>query len=143
LKRTWRIRSSPVEKMLGTISGRQQESSHHSTPFDSHGPVLTPLHCRSKLNRKEPRNSAESGTHLRQTGGFFVPASVGATDVLPASGGRLIQHPKGEYARRLSAVSSLPTSRPSLCRGRALRWNQEAAMSTFDTDDRYTRWAWR
>ncbi len=30
---------------------------------------------------------------------------------MPASGGRLIQHPQWEYARRLSAVSSPPTSR--------------------------------
>ncbi|CAD0303424.1 hypothetical protein CFBP7900_02110 [Xanthomonas hortorum pv. carotae] len=30
---------------------------------------------------------------------------------MPASGGRLIQHPSGKYARRLSAVSNLPTSR--------------------------------
>ncbi|WP_449361610.1 SymE family type I addiction module toxin [Xanthomonas dyei] len=30
---------------------------------------------------------------------------------MPASGGRLIQHPSGKYARRLCAVSNLPTSR--------------------------------
>ncbi|QNM59608.1 hypothetical protein XHV734_0770 [Xanthomonas hortorum pv. vitians] len=31
------------------------------------------LHLQSKP--KERRNSSQSGTHLRQTGGFFVPAS--------------------------------------------------------------------
>ncbi|TQV29937.1 hypothetical protein DB856_23795, partial [Xanthomonas perforans] len=30
---------------------------------------------------------------------------------MTASGGRLIQHPSGKYARRLLAVSNLPTSR--------------------------------
>lgn len=60
-------------------------------------PVLTPLHRRSRLVCKERRNSPHSGTHLRQTGGFFVPTClVGATDAKPASGGRLIQHPQGE-----------------------------------------------
>ena len=58
--------------------------------------VLTPLRCRSRLVCKERRNSPNSGTHLRQTGGFFVPASVGATDAKPASGGRRIQHPQGK-----------------------------------------------
>ena len=35
--------------------------------------VLTPLRGRSRLVCKERRNSSNSGTHLRQTGGFFVP----------------------------------------------------------------------
>lgn len=35
------------------------------------------------------------------------------------SGGRLIQHPKGKYARRLLAVSNLPTSRLRLSAARA------------------------
>src|SRR5688500_8618450 len=51
---------------------------------------------------------------------------------MPASGGRLIQHPQGEYARRLCAVSSLPTSRP-LWSGQCM--DKEATMSTFYSDD--------
>jgi hypothetical protein len=58
---------------------------------------LTPSNGNSRLHPKERRNSPHSGTHLRQTGGFFVPMClVGATDAKPASGGRLIQHPQGE-----------------------------------------------
>ena len=46
-------------------------------------PVLTPLHCGSRLGCKERRNSSNSGTHLRQAGGFFVPMClVGATDAM-------------------------------------------------------------
>lgn len=37
--------------------------------------------------------------------------AAGAADALPASGGWLIQYPSGKYARRLSSVSNLPTSR--------------------------------
>jgi hypothetical protein len=86
--------------------------------------LLTPCSCNSRLRLKERRNSSTSGPHLRQTGGFFVPMLLRAqTDAMPASGGRLIQHPQGEYARRLVAVSNLPTSRPSSCRGRVLLWN--------------------
>ncbi|MFA4606045.1 hypothetical protein P2A55_09130, partial [Xanthomonas perforans] len=35
---------------------------------------LTTQQTRSNLYHKERRNSSESGTHLRQTGGFFVLA---------------------------------------------------------------------
>jgi hypothetical protein len=67
------------------------------TTTDCYWPVLTPLHRRSRLDFKEPRNSPHSGTHLRQTGGFFVPTYVvGITDEMPASGGRRIQNPQGE-----------------------------------------------
>jgi hypothetical protein len=114
-----RVHLRPFELSRGgstQLSGANYRGQVHLS-----APVLTPLQCSSRLDPKEPRNSSKSGTHLRQTGGFFIPAFfVGATDAMPASGGRLIQHPQGEYARRLLAVSSLPTSRPSSCRGRTL-----------------------
>ncbi|WP_425481505.1 XAC0095 family protein, partial [Luteimonas suaedae] len=56
------------------------------------------------------------------------------TDAMPASGGRLIQHPSGKYARRLCAVSNLPTSRPP-SRWAGTSWNEEATMSKFNSDD--------
>ncbi len=68
---------------------------------------------------KERRNSSQSGTHLRQTGGFFVPVCR-CSRRNAASGGRLIQHPQGEYARRLCAVSNLPTSRRRWRRSRRI-----------------------
>ena len=40
--------------------------------------ALTHPHRGRRLGRKEPRNSPHSGTHLRQTGGFFVPARLQA-----------------------------------------------------------------
>ena len=43
--------------------------------------------------------------------GFLCPVLWAQADALPASGGRLIQHLSGKYARRLYAVSNLPTSR--------------------------------
>ncbi|PPT73616.1 hypothetical protein XarbCFBP8152_20300 [Xanthomonas arboricola] len=36
---------------------------------------MTSQQTRSNLYHKERRNSSQSGTHLRQTGGFFVPAA--------------------------------------------------------------------
>ena len=44
------------------------------TTSDSCKPALTPDHGSSSPGCKERRNSSYSGTHLRQTGGFFAPA---------------------------------------------------------------------
>ncbi|CEE31297.1 hypothetical protein XAC3810_530005 [Xanthomonas citri pv. citri] len=44
-------------------------STESANPFQ-----LTTQSASSKLYSKERRNSSNSGTHLRQTGGFFVPA---------------------------------------------------------------------
>ncbi|SOO17685.1 conserved hypothetical protein [Xanthomonas citri pv. fuscans] len=62
----------------------------------------------SDLHLKERRNSVHSGTHLRQTGGFFVPVLQVQADAMPTSGGRLIQHSFGrnttaDYARFLTS----------------------------------------
>lgn len=43
------------------------------------GSALTLLQSSSTLTPKERRNSSHSGTHLRQTGGFFVPNPPGAS----------------------------------------------------------------
>ncbi|AEO40879.1 hypothetical protein XACM_0573 [Xanthomonas euvesicatoria pv. citrumelo F1] len=82
----------------------QTRQTSSSVAIDTHT-----LHSQSRL--KERRNSSKSGTHLRQTGGFCACILQVQADAMPASGGRLIQHPQGEYARRLLAVSNLPTSR--------------------------------
>src|SRR5574337_96987 len=61
------LQSNPGQLHLLTLH-------HVMEDGDSHKRVLTRLERSSKLPSKERRNSSHSGTHLRQTGGFFVPA---------------------------------------------------------------------
>ncbi|WCF27745.1 hypothetical protein [Xylella fastidiosa] len=64
---------------------------------------LTPLHRCGTVFGKELRNSESSGTRIRKSCGFFVPARF-------TSGGRQRYNTrKGKAARRLGSVSNLPT----------------------------------
>src|SRR5688500_13916915 len=67
--------------------------------------------------------------------GFLCPNTRVQADAMPASGGRLIQHPQGKYARRLLAVSNLPTSRLPYFGGRVISRNEDATMSKLDSGD--------
>ncbi|NMR01613.1 hypothetical protein HJ420_10500 [Xylella fastidiosa] len=64
---------------------------------------LTHIHRCGTVVGKELRNSEPSGTRIRKSCGFFVPARF-------TSGGRQPYNTrKGKTARRLGSVSNLPT----------------------------------
>ncbi|WCF27867.1 hypothetical protein [Xylella fastidiosa] len=64
---------------------------------------MTPLHRCGTVAGKELKNSVASGTRIRKSCGFFVPARF-------MSGGRQpYKTPWGKTARRLATVLNLPT----------------------------------
>ncbi|CEE24511.1 hypothetical protein XAC3810_310001 [Xanthomonas citri pv. citri] len=54
---------------------RMELLQRRTQPRETRQRVLTRQTVYLQSSPKERRNSSKSGTHLRQTGGFFVPAS--------------------------------------------------------------------
>ncbi len=54
---------------------RMELPQRRTQPRETRQRVLTHQTVHLQSTAKERRNSSHSGTHLRQTGGFFVPAS--------------------------------------------------------------------
>ncbi|TNW23580.1 hypothetical protein EIP73_03575 [Xylella fastidiosa subsp. pauca] len=81
----------------------QRRCRHFFADSHSDSVSLTTAHRCGTVASKELRNSEHSGTRIRKSCGFFVPARF-------TSGGRQPYNTrKGKAARRLCSVSNLPT----------------------------------
>ena len=65
-----------LDRLAGQISEGSGVGGHRAFA-DLPGSRLTLLQRSGTLASKERRNSSKSGTHLRQTGGFFCAQSSG------------------------------------------------------------------
>jgi hypothetical protein len=80
----------------GVCTFRVSSSVYQVPKTAAKAQLLTPPICNSRLHPKEPRNSLVQRYPPPTNRWVFCTCSQVQADVIPASGGRLIQHPQGE-----------------------------------------------